>query len=95
MFEEGREKPPLSRNMPPTAGSIKWCRGLLVRLRCTWVRLQALSTQLEATEPGRRAAAAMTGARRLWAEGSRDIMEGPRGRVWMPHSMVAGTDLLN
>lgn len=62
IFEEGQEKPPLARNMPPVAGAIKWCRGLLVRLRRTWLRLQALSPQLEAIDPGKRAAAAMTGA---------------------------------
>jgi len=56
-----RENPPLTRNMPPIAGSIKWSRGLLVRLRRTWVRLQELNSGLEALEPGKRAATAMTG----------------------------------
>lgn len=61
LFEEGRESPPLTRNMPPVAGSIKWSRGLLVRLRRTWIRLQALNNDLEALETGRRASDAMTG----------------------------------
>lgn len=76
MFEEGREKPPLGRNMPPVAGAIKWCRSLLVRVRSTWAGLQALGTQLEALDPGRRAAAAMTGDKMSWGEGcSRELRE--------------------
>ena len=63
LFEDGREEPPFTRNMPPVAGSVKWSRGLLVRLRRTWVRLQALGSELEGLEPGRRTAAAMTGKR--------------------------------
>lgn len=61
-FEEGRDDPPLTRNQPPVAGAIRWSRTLLARLRHTWVRLQGLGAELEALEPGRRAAAAMTGA---------------------------------
>lgn len=107
LFEEGREAPPVTRNQPPLAGSIRWSRGLLARLRRTWLRLQvrmcegwrmdhqrtsgathmcclaclprssgmhasgypaarlsplqALNAELESLEPGKRAAAALTG----------------------------------
>lgn len=61
VFDEGRDNPPLARNMPPVAGAIKWSRGLLVRLRRTWVRLQALNSQLERMDSGKRAALHMTG----------------------------------
>jgi hypothetical protein len=61
MFEEGKEKPQLTRNMPPVAGSIRWSRGLLLRLRRTWVRLLELDGKLDSLEQGRRAAAAITG----------------------------------
>ena len=63
LFEEGREEPPLTRNMPPVAGGIRWSRSLLGRLRRTWVRLQGLEGDLEGLDAGRRASAAMTGKR--------------------------------
>lgn len=66
LFEEGRNDPPLTRNQPPVAGAIRWCRSLLGRVRCTWVRLQALSGKLEELDAGRRAAAAMTGGCCCW-----------------------------
>ena len=62
VFEGGRQAPPRARHMPPVAGAVRWSRGLLVRLRRTWARLQALDGELEALEAGRRAAGAMTGA---------------------------------
>ena len=61
LFEEGREEPPLTRNMPPVAGGIRWSRSLLGRLRRTWARLQGLEGDLEGLDAGRRASAAMTG----------------------------------
>jgi hypothetical protein len=62
LFDGGKDSPPLTRNMPPVSGAVRWSRGLLVRLRRTWVRLQGLTTELDALDQGRRAAAAMTGA---------------------------------
>ncbi|KAI7844971.1 hypothetical protein COHA_001338 [Chlorella ohadii] len=73
LFEEGRNDPPLTRNQPPVAGAIRWCRSLLGRVRCTWVRLQALSGKLEELDAGRRAAAAMT-------ELARSVMQYEKGR---------------
>ena len=61
LFEECREEPPLTRNMPPVAGGIRWSRSLLGRLRRTWARLQGLEGDLEGLDAGRRASAAMTG----------------------------------
>ena len=61
LFEDGRDDPPLTRNQPPVAGAIRWCRSLLGRVRRTWLRLQGLGRKLEELDAGRRAAAAMTG----------------------------------
>lgn len=61
LFEEGRSAPPLTRNMPPVAGGIRWSRTLLGRVRRTWLRLKDLNGELEGLDAGRRAAAAMMG----------------------------------
>ncbi|PRW56454.1 flagellar inner arm dynein 1 heavy chain alpha [Chlorella sorokiniana] len=73
LFEEGRDNPPLTRNQPPVAGAIRWCRSLLGRVRRTWVRLQALSSKVEELDAGRRAAAAMT-------ELARSMLQYEKGR---------------
>lgn len=67
LFEEDRDEPPLMRNMPPMSGAVKWSRSLLARVRRTWVRLEGLGCDVQALEPGRRAAAAMTGERQAAA----------------------------
>lgn len=40
IFENNREKPPVTKNQPPVAGAIKWARSLLARTKQTMNKLR-------------------------------------------------------
>ena len=46
MFQEGRRRPPISHNLPPIAGALSWCRGLLSRVKLPMEKLKALNRTL-------------------------------------------------
>jgi hypothetical protein len=33
LFTKGKESPPISKNMPPNAGSIAWARSIMGRIK--------------------------------------------------------------
>ena len=33
IFKDGRENPPISKNMPPNAGKIAWARSIMGRIK--------------------------------------------------------------
>ena len=33
LFEKGKDKPPISKNMPPKAGAIAWARSIMARIK--------------------------------------------------------------
>lgn len=45
-FQELREDPPTGWNMPPTAGALAWCRGLLDRVSMPMSKLRELNTAI-------------------------------------------------
>ncbi len=47
-----QDAPPLTRNMPPVAGSIKWSRSLFARVKQTMQRLQDVEAELLQGETG-------------------------------------------
>ena len=46
MFTEGKRKPPIAHNLPPIAGALSWCRGLLSRIKLPMEKLKALNRTL-------------------------------------------------
>ena len=47
-----QDAPPLTRNMPPVAGSIKWSRSLFARVKQTMQKLQDVEAELLQGETG-------------------------------------------
>ncbi|GBG28212.1 Dynein heavy chain 2, axonemal [Hondaea fermentalgiana] len=45
-FQELRDDPPIGANMPPTAGALAWCRGLLDRVSVPMAKLRELNTSI-------------------------------------------------
>ena len=68
VFQEGKDTPPTSRNMPPVAGAIKWSRGLFARVKRTMVQLPALEPALDSLDAGRRASKAYLDLARVLLE---------------------------
>ena len=50
MFNQHRDNPPITRNQPRVAGSIKWSRSLFARIKRTMGRLQALDGDMQSEE---------------------------------------------
>ena len=46
MFTDGRSRPPIAHNLPPIAGALSWCRGLLSRIKLPMEKLKALNRSL-------------------------------------------------
>lgn len=46
MFADHRERPPIAVNLPPIAGSLSWCRGLLQRIQIPMEKLKQLSRSI-------------------------------------------------
>lgn len=42
LFLQNRDNPPISWNLPPIAGALTWCRGLVDRIQIPMVKLQLL-----------------------------------------------------
>lgn len=40
LFEAGKSNPPISRNMPPVSGAIRWARSLYHRAKKPIIRFQ-------------------------------------------------------
>lgn len=47
-----QDAPPLTRNMPPVAGSVKWSRSLFARVKQTMQKLQDVEAELLQGETG-------------------------------------------
>ncbi|DBA95316.1 TPA: Dynein heavy chain cytoplasmic [Trebouxia sp. C0006] len=52
IFHTLKDAPPLTRNMPPVAGSIKWSRSLFARVKQTMQKLQDVEAELLQGETG-------------------------------------------
>jgi dynein heavy chain len=46
LFNEGQEKPPISKNMPPSAGKIAWARSIMGRIKAPISKFKSRSDQL-------------------------------------------------
>ena len=46
LFENNRDKPPISKNMPPKAGSIAWARSIMGRIKAPIKKFKSKSDQL-------------------------------------------------
>lgn len=42
LFLQNRDSPPISWNLPPIAGALTWCRGLVDRIQIPMAKLQQL-----------------------------------------------------
>lgn len=42
LFLQNRDNPPISWNLPPIAGALTWCRGLVDRIQIPMAKLQQL-----------------------------------------------------
>jgi dynein heavy chain len=54
LFQENRDSPPVSKNQPPAAGAIMWCRSLFQRIKGTVLRFQTMK-ELFDSETGKAA----------------------------------------
>jgi dynein heavy chain len=45
LFDEGREHPPISKNMPPNAGSIAWARSIMGRIKAPIKKFKSKADQ--------------------------------------------------
>jgi dynein heavy chain len=46
LFNNNRDKPPISKNMPPKAGSIAWARSIMGRIKAPIKKFKSKSDQL-------------------------------------------------
>lgn len=46
IFEHNKHAPPVTKNQPPIAGSIKWARALLARLKQTMIKLHSTEEEI-------------------------------------------------
>jgi len=46
LFTEGRDSPPISKNMPPKAGSIAWARSIMGRIKAPIKKFKSKADQL-------------------------------------------------
>ncbi|CAG9462277.1 unnamed protein product [Pedinophyceae sp. YPF-701] len=53
MFNECKEDPPITRNQPRVAGSIKWARSLFSRIKKTMSKLQNIQGDMQEAELGK------------------------------------------
>ena len=42
IFLQSRDNPPIASNLPPIAGALTWCRGLVDRIQIPMYKLQLL-----------------------------------------------------
>ena len=47
LFDEYKEKPPISKTQPPVAGAITWCRSLFQRIKHTVLRFQTMKELID------------------------------------------------
>ena len=53
MFIEGKEAPPIAHNLPPIAGALTWCRGLLERIKTPMSKIRKLDKSVMESEEAR------------------------------------------
>ena len=53
MFIEGKEAPPIAHNLPPIAGALTWCRGLLERIKTPMAKIRKLDKSVMESEEAR------------------------------------------
>ena len=53
MFVEGKEAPPIAHNLPPIAGALTWCRGLLERIKTPMTKIRKLDKSVMESEEAR------------------------------------------
>ena len=53
MFIEGKDSPPIAHNLPPIAGALTWCRGLLERIKTPMAKIRKLDKSVMESEEAR------------------------------------------
>ena len=53
IFVENKEKPPIGNNLPPIAGALTWCRGLLDRVKLPMEKMKKLDAKVLDREDAR------------------------------------------
>merc|ERR1711934_757889 len=49
----GKEQPPIAHNLPPIAGALTWCRGLLERIKTPMAKIRKLDKSVMESEEAR------------------------------------------
>ena len=53
MFVEGKDCPPIAHNLPPIAGALTWCRGLLERIKTPMSKIASSTESVMESEEAR------------------------------------------
>lgn len=62
LFLQNRDSPPISWNLPPIAGALTWCRGLVDRIQIPMAKLQQLDRTILDREEAKEVAKASCAA---------------------------------
>lgn len=60
LFLQNRDYPPISWNLPPIAGALTWCRGLVDRIQIPMAKLQQLDRTILDREEAKEVAKVQT-----------------------------------
>jgi dynein heavy chain, axonemal len=92
LFLQYRDSPPIARNMPPIAGALTWCRGLVERIQIPMTKLNQLDRSIIEREEAKEAAKVFTTIVALLQdfetqkidEWSRDVEQSSQAKLKLP-----------
>lgn len=92
LFLQYRDSPPIARNMPPIAGALTWCRGLVERIQIPMAKLNQLDRSIIEREEAKEVAKVFTTIVALLQdfetqkidEWSRDVEQSSQAKLKLP-----------